>query len=203
MSTHLDFAEESVLEAWRGASTDPSTIEALTRGGHELVRAARELEQLGAVVEELRREVARLSGADATPGSVTVDRVLNDVRDVRILATAECGRCGGEGQVYDPDGFGWKDILAQAASDTLRARARARVQARMEELGLDQEPPEEGPCRDCGGRRRIEVSLTAAEYEALHRPPAGAGATGARHGAAPHARPPRAARGAVAAPEHP
>ena len=161
----MDYAEESFLEAWRGASTNPSTIEALTGGGGALVRAARDFEQLGAVVEEPRSEVARLGGSVATPMSVMVDRALNDVRDVRILATVECGRCGGEGQMNDPEGFGWKEILAAGATDTLQARVRARV----EELGLDREPPPEGrPCPDCDGRR-IEVSLSAVEYAAALR----------------------------------
>ncbi len=38
----------------------------------------------------------------------------------------------------------------------------------MEELGLDREPPPEGPCPDCDGGR-IEVSLSAVEYAAALR----------------------------------
>ncbi len=66
MSKHLDYAEEQFRQARANATSDLSTIEALTTGARALVRAVRELEALARQVQELQGEVTALR--TSTPG---------------------------------------------------------------------------------------------------------------------------------------
>lgn len=162
MSLHLDYADENFRDAWVASANDPAAIKALVIGGRALVRSGRELEQLSEQVQQLQRDVEQLRSSDLDHSDSS--RALKDVREVRIVGTAHCDRCAGSGAVYDPDGFGWKELLAGDTA-TLDDRVTARVQAR----GLDNTPPEEAPCPDCEGSGRQPVTLTVSEYESLRR----------------------------------
>jgi hypothetical protein len=162
VSLHLDYADENFRDAWIASTNDPAAIKALVLGGRALVRSGREVERLAGQVQQLQREVARLRSPDLDDAGRSPG--LREVRDVMITATAECERCDGAGAVYDPDGFGWKELLAGDTA-TLGDRVRARIEAR----DLNEEPPEEGPCPDCDGCGRQSVTLTFSEYESLRR----------------------------------
>ena len=78
MSVHLDYAAENFREAWTHASDDPTTVEALTRGGRALVHVARELEEAASRLDRLRREVEQLR---AERNATAPQRALLVVRD--------------------------------------------------------------------------------------------------------------------------
>lgn len=162
MSLHLDYADENFREAWIASTNDPAAIKALVIGGRALVRSGRELERLCEQVQQLQREVEQLrpSELEGSGGSLP----LKEVRDIQIVATAQCERCAGGGVIYDPDEFGWEGLLAGEP-----ATLDDRVTARVRERELDNPPSEEGQCPDCEGSGRHSVTLTVAEYESLRR----------------------------------
>ncbi|MGO9899915.1 MAG: hypothetical protein ACLP0J_09525 [Solirubrobacteraceae bacterium] len=72
MSKHLDRAEEQFRQARANATSDPSTIQALTTAGRALARAVRELEALARQVQELQSEVRALrTSTPSRPTSAT------------------------------------------------------------------------------------------------------------------------------------